>query len=63
MIPARPELDSTTDYVIVGQLSVLNMFNILNLLESADGSWPMGVGRLLELADGKLAQWIQALII
>ena len=28
--------DSTTDSVIVGRLSLLNMFNILNPLESAD---------------------------
>ena len=39
--------DSTTDSVIVGRLSVLNMFNILNPLKSADS--------LLESADSKLA--------
>ena len=47
---SRIELaDSTADSVIVGRLSLLNMFNILNPLESA-----AGVSRLLESADGKL---------
>ena len=32
--------NSTSDSVIFGQLSVLNMFNILNPLESADGKRP-----------------------
>ena len=36
--------DSTTDSVIVGRLSISNMFNILNPLESADGM-TIGVGR------------------
>ena len=30
--------DSTTDSVIVGRLSLSNMFNILRPLESADGN-------------------------
>ena len=35
----------STDSVIVGRLFVLNMFNILNPLELADGSWlTLGVG-------------------
>ena len=29
--------DSTTDFTIVGRLSISNMFNILNPLESTDG--------------------------
>ena len=32
--------DSTTDFKIIGRLSVLNMFIILNPLESADSCWP-----------------------
>ena len=42
-----PELaDYTTNSVIVGRLPLSNMFNILNPLESADGSRPtIGVGR------------------
>ena len=46
-----PELaDSTTDSVRVGRLSMFNMFNIRNPLESADywsrltGNWPSGYG-------------------
>ena len=31
---------STSDSVIVGHLSLSNMFNILSLLESADGNRP-----------------------
>ena len=38
--------DSTIDSVIIGRLSLLNRFNILNPLESVDGSRPtIGVGR------------------
>ena len=38
--------DSTTDSVIVGRLPLLNMFNILKPLESADGNRPnITVGR------------------
>ena len=42
-----PELaDYTTDSVIVGRLPLSNMFNILNPLESADGSrQTIGVGQ------------------
>ena len=42
-----PELaDYTTNSVIVGRLSVSNMFNILNPLESADRNRPtIAVGR------------------
>ena len=37
--------DSTTNSVIISQLSLIKMFNILNPLESADGSRPtIGVG-------------------
>ena len=31
-------VDSTTDSVIISRLSLLNMFNILNPLESGDGT-------------------------
>ena len=38
--------DSTTDSVIIGPLSLLNMFDILNPLELADGSQAtIGVGQ------------------
>ena len=37
--------DFTTDFVIVGQLSVLNMFDNLKPRESADGNRPTGIGR------------------
>ena len=38
--------DSTTDSVIIGPLSLLNMFDILNPLELANGRQPtIGVGR------------------
>ena len=42
-----PELaDSTTDFTIVGRLSISNMFNILKPLESANGNRPtIAVGR------------------
>ena len=30
--------DSTTGFTVVGRLSISNMFNILNQLESANGS-------------------------
>ena len=33
--------DSATDSVIVGRLALSNVFNILNPLESADGSRPL----------------------
>ena len=36
---------SSTDSVIVGRLSLSNMFNILRPLESADGNRPTGIGR------------------
>ena len=50
--------DSITDFTIVGRLYISNMFNILNLMESADGksadcwsrptgNWPNGYGDLL----------------
>ena len=43
-------IDSTTDSVIVGHLSILNMFNILNPPESADGSrLTIGVGQSCKL--------------
>ena len=53
--------NSTTGFTIVGPLSISNMFNILNQLESADGSRPTEVGRLFELADSKSAQWVRAI--
>ena len=38
--------DSTIDFTIVGRLSISNMFNILDPLESAHGSQPtVGVGQ------------------
>ena len=38
--------DSTTDFTLVGRLSISNMFNILKPLESADGNRPtIAVGR------------------
>ena len=40
--------DSTTDSVIVGRLSILNTFNVLNPLESADSN---EVCQLLESAE------------
>ena len=36
--------DCTTDSVIVCQLSVLNMFNILKPMESAEGQWRLPSG-------------------
>ena len=37
---------STINFVIFRRLSLSNMFDILNPLESADGSWPtIGVSR------------------
>ena len=37
---------STTNFNIVGRLSISNMFNILKALESSDRNWPtIAVGR------------------
>ena len=51
---AAEAADNTTNSVIVGRLSLSNMFDILSPLESAD---------FLQSAGGKSAQWVQALSI
>ena len=44
--PIPESADYTTNSVIVSRLPLSNMFNVLNSLESADGSWlTIGVDR------------------